>query len=128
MFKKVVLLTLVLTLLVATPIFAVDKITVTPERSTVFMCWGSEIGLHKDNFVCYSFHDLKDVYASSIEMKLQKYENGTWVTKKTWTSYLTGLGVDINRSYPASPGVWRTYAYHKAGGETKISYSPNFLY
>lgn len=128
MFKKVVLLTLVLLMLFSTPLVAGEKMVITPDSSNAFLSWGSSIGVYGSRFICESYSTLAGEYSTSITMKLQKYENGAWVTLESWYDSTYDATIDSCGGYPCEPGVFRTYAIHKAGGETKISYSPNFLY
>lgn len=128
MFKKVLLWTLVLLMLCTTPLLAAEKVMVTRDSSNVFLSWGSSIGVYGAKFFCESYSTLVDEYSTSITMKLQKYVNGSWVTLKTWTASTYDAMIDLTYTYPCEPGIFRTYSTHKAGGETKTSYSPNFLY
>ncbi|GEM_PF-1209384 len=126
MFKKLVLFTLVLCMFVATPLAAYDGFMVTPQSSAAFICWGAGIWDNGTNILCETFSDLCDEYTTSITMQLQKYNGTSWVTLKSWYTSTYDNSLSILKTYPCSPGVYRVKGTHKAGGETKTSYSPNY--
>jgi hypothetical protein len=125
MLKKCILLTLVCIMLFTTPLAAQDVII--QDYSNVFIMYEASIGVYGSRIICEAYSDLADFYNASIEMKLQKYVNGSWVTLKTWYEETYGIAIGVVGGYDKAPGVYRTIATHKAGGETKYSYSPNFL-
>jgi hypothetical protein len=125
MLKKSFLLTLVCIILFTTPLAAQEMII--QGYSDVFMSYEASIGVYGSRIICEAYSDLAGFYDASIEMKLQKYVNGSWVTLKSWYEETYGIAIGVVGGYNKSPGVYRTIATHKAGGETKYSYSPNFL-
>ncbi|MFA6662440.1 MAG: hypothetical protein WCS56_05360, partial [Bacilli bacterium] len=84
MYKKLTILVLVLLVLSATPLWAAEEITIAPQASSVFMAYGSGIAKNGSSITCTAFSDLVDYYSQEITMRLQKRENGSWITLESW--------------------------------------------
>ncbi|MGI6606351.1 MAG: hypothetical protein ACOX2X_04855 [Peptococcia bacterium] len=125
MLKKSFLLTLVCIILFTTPLAAQEMII--QGYSDVFMSYEASIGVYGSRIICEAGSDLAGYYDTSIKMQLQKYVNGSWVTLQSWYRETHHCTITIVGGYDKAPGVYRTIATHKAGGETQYSYSPNFL-
>ncbi|MDD4145949.1 MAG: hypothetical protein PHS83_02450 [Clostridia bacterium] len=126
MYKKLTILVLVLLVLSATPLWAAEEITIAPQASSVFMAYGSGIAKNGSSITCTAFSDLVDYYSQSITMRLQKYENGSWTTLKSWYDSAYDVTLDVMGGYPLSSGLYRVESTHTAGGETRTSYSRNY--
>lgn len=126
MYKKLTILVLVLFVLMTTPLWAVEELTISPQASSVFLSYGSSIAKNGSSILCSSFSNLVDDYSQSITMELQKYENGSWTTLRSWSDSRYDVTLDVTGGYPLSSGLYRVKGTHKAGGETKTSYSGNY--
>lgn len=125
MFKKMLLLVLVLLVFLTTPLFAQEEIILEAQASSVFMSYGSSIAKNGNTISCSANSYLVDFYSLSISMSLQRYENDSWITLKTWSDSDYDITLDVMGGYPLSPGLYRVKSIHKAGGETRTSYSGN---
>jgi hypothetical protein len=123
MYKKLTILVLVLFMLMTTPLWAVEEITIDPQASSVFLSYGSSIAKNGDSITCTAFSHLINDYSQSISMNLQRYENGSWVTLQSWYGSRYDVTLTVGGGYPLSPGLYRVKSTHKAGGETRTSYS-----
>jgi maltose-binding protein MalE len=126
MYKKMIILVFMLLVLSATPILALEEVTIDAQASSVFLTYGSSIGKNTNTITCTAWSDLVDFYSLSISMSLQKYEDDTWVTLETWSDSDYDITLDVMGGYPRSSGLYRVKSTHKAGGETRTSYSGNF--
>ncbi|MGI6145232.1 MAG: hypothetical protein GX092_05580 [Clostridia bacterium] len=127
MYKKMIILVFILLVLSATPILALEEVTIDAQASSVFMSYGSSIAKNGNYINCTAWSDLVDFYSQSISMSLQRYENGTWKTLKTWSASDYHMTLDVMGAYPLSPGLYRVKSTHKAGGETRTSYTGNYI-
>jgi hypothetical protein len=124
-YKKLTILVLMLLVLMTTPLWAMEEITIDPQASSVFLAYGSGIAKNGDSITCTAFSDLVNDYSQSISMNLQRYENGSWVTLDSWYRSKYDMSLTVMGGYPLTPGLYRVKSIHKAGGETRTSYSGN---
>ncbi|KJS23009.1 MAG: hypothetical protein VR72_03220 [Clostridiaceae bacterium BRH_c20a] len=98
------------------------------ESSDVFMYYVTSIGEYSDKIYCEAYHATAGYYQQSLELELQKEVNSSWEKVTSWyeSGYTTGL--TIEEFYPQSPGTYRCKSIHKAGGETKVSYSDTWTF
>jgi len=127
MFKKMFFLVLLLLVFSVTPLYAAEEVIIAPQASSVFLSYGSGIAENGSSITCTAFSNLTNHYQQSITMRIQRYENGSWKTLKSWSDSDNYATLDVMGGYPLSPGLYRVKSTHSAGGEVRTSYSPNYL-
>lgn len=132
MFKKLLMLTFVLILLVSsTCIVSADSLDAEtkrpPEPGVRFIYMGSvsaSLGINAiGKATCYAdINCYSGVDSVRISGYLQRYNSGTWVTVQHWAESTTGNSGYMNKEYYVTSGYqyrWKVYLYAYEGSNSE---------
>lgn len=86
---------------------------ITPYFIAITTC-GNDLDISGGIASCYGFTHTRGNYIARVVVELQKYENSTWSTIKTWAANGSADYVEIDKDYAIASGTYRVKTTHQA--------------